>query len=110
MDGAIVTRNFDKREKDFIEEEYFLSGEYYQFTKDHLCVFLDRKTKLCKIYEDRPQICRDFGTGKDLLLQCPFLKPNGKPRSEAMKKRFKRQTGRIVDDHMKALGRMVGDE
>lgn len=27
---------------------------------DGYCVFLDRKTRLCTIYEDRPLVCKEF--------------------------------------------------
>ena len=30
-------------------------------TKDLLCVFLNRATRSCSIYEQRPQVCRDYG-------------------------------------------------
>lgn len=38
------------------------------------CPFLRRDFKgfcSCAIYEDRPQVCRDFGKGGHPLLQCP---------------------------------------
>jgi len=31
---------------------------------DGLCVALDRKTRLCTIYEDRPKVCADYTTNK----------------------------------------------
>lgn len=33
---------------------------------DGACVALDRATRLCTIYEDRPQTCRDFNRGEAL--------------------------------------------
>jgi len=34
------------------------------------CVFFDKSTGLCKIYDDRPQVCKDFGEVEEL--PCPF--------------------------------------
>ena len=33
---------------------------------DGACVALDAVTKLCTIYENRPQVCRDFERGSGL--------------------------------------------
>lgn len=29
-------------------------------SSDSFCVCLDRKTRMCQIYQDRPNVCRDF--------------------------------------------------
>lgn len=54
-------------------------------TAEFRCVFLDEEWK-CRIYDERPEVCRMFGmvpvlddTG--LLLQCPFLHPSGSRRN-----------------------------
>jgi Fe-S-cluster containining protein len=57
------------------------------------CPFLDDKNK-CVVYDDRPLICRNFGI--DPKLPCPFLKPNGSPRSDAGRKKIFRQAKRNV--------------
>ncbi len=31
---------------------------------DGLCVFLNRETMLCGVYENRPQVCRDYTTDR----------------------------------------------
>lgn len=36
---------------------------------DGACVALDRVTRLCTIYEQRPQTCRDFQRGEALCLR-----------------------------------------
>jgi len=36
---------------------------------DGACVALDPQTKLCTIYEERPQTCRDFARGSALCRQ-----------------------------------------
>ena len=35
-------------------------GQVMLRLKDGWCAALDRRTMQCRIYEDRPQICRDF--------------------------------------------------
>ena len=49
--------------KEVIESE----GKLYIVTPDMLCVYLNRQTKECAIYEDRPEICRIYG----LIPACP---------------------------------------
>ena len=58
-------------------------------TEDLRCVFQNPKTWRCAIYEDRPDICRLYGTKegiqkKGLGIACPFFKPNGNEWSRAM--------------------------
>ncbi len=39
------------------------------------CVLLDSQTRLCTVYENRPQMCRDFPTRKGRKLNhCPYIK------------------------------------
>lgn len=42
-------------------------GRLYILTEDMFCVYLNRKTKECMIYEDRPELCRVYG----LIPECP---------------------------------------
>ena len=44
------------------------------------CVFLKRDNT-CAIYENRPQLCKDYGRS-DGSLACPYLTSDGKLRSE----------------------------
>ncbi len=54
------------------------------------CIFLNRETKKCAIYEDRPWICKDYGLVDDIRIMCPWFKANGNPRSEASRKKIGR--------------------
>ena len=97
----IFERNRDKMQVPILKElDADFNGEglcVFAETEDGKCVFLNRKTIKCMIYEDRPDICRDFGIVKEnLFMQCPFLKPNGNPRSEAQKKIYRRRTRDIA--------------
>jgi Fe-S-cluster containining protein len=56
-------------------EGYLLNG------KDLACVFLDKDTNLCTIYETRPLTCRLFdcdGEGREQLINLGILKREGR--------------------------------
>lgn len=42
---------------------------------DGACVALHPETRLCTIYEQRPQVCRDFARGSDLCRRILRLSP-----------------------------------
>lgn len=69
-------------------------GAVVAATKDLRCVFLDPKTRLCAVYDDRPEVCRLFGTKegikiRGLGLACPHFKPNGNEWSPGKKRQIK---------------------
>lgn len=72
-------------------------------TEDLLCVFLNRKTRLCSIYGDRPPICKIYGTKivKNHMITCPYFKPNGNPWSKAKATQIKRIQEKDIDNLMK---------
>lgn len=49
-------------------------------TKDTYCIYLNRQTKQCTIYKDRPEVCRKFGDETHLMLSCQFQKADGSKR------------------------------
>lgn len=51
-------------------------------TKDLDCIFLDKNS--CTIYEDRPEVCKLFGTSEEL--KCPHLTKQGKLRKKQNEK------------------------
>jgi len=52
---------------------------YVPITKDNKCSLLNLETNKCKIYEDRPLVCKWFGPNpKDIKnLDCPYLTRDG---------------------------------
>lgn len=38
-------------------------------SSDGWCIHFDRKTSLCRIWEERPAICREYDCNQDTLLQ-----------------------------------------
>ena len=97
-----INKKLFEKHKDKIQREIKqIVGDFY-LTEDLKCIFLNKETK-CAIYEDRPQICRNYGIGKFDALSCPYIKPNGNPRSSAMQRRIQRQINHDVDAKMKRI-------
>lgn len=91
----------EKHKSDFqvVPEKTFEAGDFVTYiTSDIACVFLNRETRKCSIYEDRPQVCRDYGVTKDIRLQCPYFKPSGNLRSEASRKKVSRYFDKVIDN------------
>lgn len=59
------------------------------------CGFLNENSHSCLIYEDRPTICRDYGTTDEL--PCPFLLPNGCKRSRQDARATQKRIDKEVD-------------
>ncbi len=70
----------------------------YLLTEDMGCVFLNRKTRKCMIYEERPEICKAYGEVDNIRIMCPYFKKNGNPRSEAQRKKIMRWHNHNVND------------
>ena len=83
------------------------SGRVYPITKDLKCVFL--KYNKCQIYDNRPSVCRQFGTNHkgNPLLMCPYLHENSSIRNskerrylrKIVDKMFKNTEKRLKSDH-----------
>lgn len=56
-------------------------------TEDLNCPFLDKNYR-CVIYNDRPWICKLFGTKEIKGLKCPYLKTDGSKRGKEERKRL----------------------
>ncbi len=73
----------------------------YPMTDDGLCIFLRRKDMKCMIYNDRPDVCKKYGTIQEL--PCPYINYNGNKRSPAKVKRIQRQINHDVDFKLKQI-------
>lgn len=56
-----------------------LSDSIVPVTEDMRCVFLDRSTKRCAVYNERPEICKRYG--QVITLPCPYIRMSGMSRS-----------------------------
>lgn len=81
-----VVVNWENGEINFREEP---SRLIIPLTEDMRCPFLNRTNFKCMIYENRPMVCKLFGTSEEKGFACFFMKPNGKLRNK--KERKKRQ-------------------
>lgn len=75
----------------------------FPVTEDLKCVFLENNK--CIIYEDRPDVCKDYGTVEHL--QCPHIKMNGNRRSPAAVKHMQREINHKIDYDIKKIGENV---
>ena len=60
------------RAGDVVPEEFVVEHDGVRCMDQHgdgACVALDAATRLCTIYADRPQTCRDFTRGESLCRQ-----------------------------------------
>jgi len=98
----IFEKEFIEKFKDKIEPNFKQiiekGNEIYYFYDDCRCPFLDRNILKCKIYENRPNICRIYGTGKDPRILCPHFKPNGSLWSEAKRKQLERIRSKMINE------------
>jgi hypothetical protein len=53
----------------------------------------------CNIYEDRPNVCREYGNESSIDMSCPYLKKDGTSRS----RQERRSIQRTVDKGLKVL-------
>ena len=69
----------------------------FPIADDLRCVFLNRTTYMCSIYEQRPQVCRDYGHIDEL--PCPCFKTSGLMRTRAERREMRRK----IDRDMRAM-------
>lgn len=98
----IFKKEFYEQNKDKIEDGFIKVIEKDGFVTflydDNRCPFLNRKTRLCKIYEDRPQVCRDYGYFEKL--PCIYFKRSGARRSPASQRKMERMIDKQIDSVM----------
>ena len=63
---------------------------HMHLTEDEYCIFLNRDTRLCSIYEDRTWICKAYGESADPGLWCSRIAQDGTARTRADRRRVLR--------------------
>lgn len=101
IDKDIVKKHEKKQQQKVIEIIAISEKKIIPITTDTLCIFLNRKTKRCVIYKDRPELCRKYGLIEEL--QCPYINTNGNERSEAKKRRMQRKINHEVKQRIKKI-------
>lgn len=111
---SMVRKNIDKLQAS-IDEWKVVGNDVALLTKDIKCVFLTKNNN-CAVYEDRPDVCRCFGSGKDwdgkedVLMLCPHFKPNGNTWSPAKKKQIQRIVDKRIDYAMAKAEKTYGKD
>jgi hypothetical protein len=72
-------------------------------TADGSCVFLDLETYACRVYDDRPEVCRLFGTAPHVLLECPEQDTRGRSRTPWQRKQHRARVEAAISATMKRL-------
>lgn len=94
------TKEFVEEHKDKVQRETEEVAEGLT-SKEVYCIFLSEDYK-CMIYDERPDVCKQYGLDEKEL-PCAYLKPNGKIRSEAGRRKFQRIIDHTVDDSIKTI-------
>ena len=57
----------------------------------------------CKIYNERPEVCKRFGDESHPALCCPYQDKNGRVRSRAERRYTERQIDKFIPNLKKKL-------
>jgi Fe-S-cluster containining protein len=104
-----LERNKDKFQRPIEEFVGWKNGELIPVTKDIRCPFL-KPDKTCAVYEERPDVCREFGISPRLV--CAYFRADGKARTPAKTRQLKRRLAHGIDNDMKRIelrAKLVGD-
>lgn len=72
----------------------FPNGQYIiPKTESGYCSFL-REDYQCNIYEERPDMCKNYGDESVLNMSCPYIKKNGEERSRQHRRAIQREVGK----------------
>jgi len=93
----LIKKHKDKFQVE-VQKEVDMGEEVSFITEDLFCIFLNRQTKLCMIYEDRPRVCKLYGVTKNKDLQCPYFRPSGNKRSPASRKQIERHIDKMTNN------------
>lgn len=73
-----------------------IKDKIFPMTKDLICIYLNRMTKKCMIYDLRPEVCKLYGTSD--ILPCPYVRPDGTPRNFHERKMIQMRIDNTVDN------------
>lgn len=59
------------------------------YTTDSYCTFLNEDLS-CNIYDDRPHVCKKYGTESSKCLRCPYQDKDGRTRSRQERRKILR--------------------
>jgi len=95
----IPRETWDRHREDLLrpvaETWEVIPDQILPITKDLRCPFLSDEDRRCTIYEDRPPVCRNYGKRGHT---CPYVKPDGTPRTERGTRQIEARRGFCLDD------------
>ena len=97
----LAKKHEEKAQVKAMEIMPFGNNDIVSLTEDAFCIFLDRDTKKCVIYEERPDVCRRYGLAEDL--PCAYVDLRGKKRTPAKQRRMLRHINREVGKTIEIL-------
>jgi len=100
IDKTLAKLFESKAQKKVIEVIQFNEFEIIPFTEDGKCVFL-KKDNRCAIYNYRPEVCRKYGTVKEL--PCPYIDIHGNERKPNQVKRMQNKINKQMDQSLRQL-------
>lgn len=84
-------------------------GYIFVQTPDRKCVFLDRKTNKCRVYEERSIICKCYPFNMQLSFECNAVKPNFDSKIKVDSEKIMKVTQELIADADKN-GYYIGDQ
>ena len=112
IEKEIFERNQDSVTRPILDKIEFsgvdsLSGQrvglVLPFTQDSYCPFLTQDLK-CNIYDDRPKVCRVYGSEERACLMCPFQDKEGRSRSRQESRKILRDASKQAEKLIKLGG------
>ncbi len=107
----IAERNESKAQVKVLRVLDLEDGHLVPETEDGFCVFLHRETRQCMIYDERPQICRDFGLVPHM--PCPYIWPDGHARNSKERRRVSQYQDKLlhqVKQQFVQIGKRTGQD
>jgi Fe-S-cluster containining protein len=65
-------------------------------TEDFICPYLTPDFE-CSVYQDRPDICKTYGTEIDPLMTCPYQDKDGRIRSRQERRKIERENDKLFN-------------
>jgi Fe-S-cluster containining protein len=107
FDKALWERNQDKVVKEPVQVLSTPDNtQVFPITKDMRCSFL-REDLHCNIYDERPDVCREYGNESSLDMSCPYLKKDGTPRSRQQRRSIQRVVDKQGKDTEQRLAKLA---
>lgn len=76
-------------------------NDIWVITEDLFCIYLNRKTKRCAIYDERPEVCRNYGSIP--ALPCPYFREDGTRRDKIERTAIQIKINQQIDNILEKI-------